>query len=206
MNAKETLQALRFVLPAAILTLPLSASTALSSQSADKLRLSAFAVDLNRPGRAAAGNIEIAIERWSSQAEADRLEKALQTKGEDGVLAALTSLRPRVGYIRNSTSIGWDLYFARETVAADGSRRIYIATDRPIGMREAWTQPRSVDYRFTLAEIHLNKDGKGLGKLVNAARVTYKKGTHTLEIEDYQTEPVRLNAVEVVRESAKRRS
>jgi hypothetical protein len=61
--------------------------------------------------------------------------------------------------------------------------------------------PRSADYEFTLGEIRISKDGKGTGKLVNAAKVTWNKETRTIEIENYDTEPVRLT--EVVAEGVK---
>ncbi|HEY3120219.1 MAG TPA: hypothetical protein VGL15_06315 [Vicinamibacteria bacterium] len=62
---------------------------------------------------------------------------------------------------------------------------------------ELRNQPRSVDYAFTLAEIHLTKDGKGEGKLVPAAKIAWNKDTRTIEIENYGTEPVRLTEVTV---------
>jgi hypothetical protein len=63
---------------------------------------------------------------------------------------------------------------------------------------ELRNQPRSVDYEFTLAEIRLTKDGKGVGKLVTAAKITWNKDTRSVEIENYGIEPVRLTEVEVV--------
>jgi hypothetical protein len=64
---------------------------------------------------------------------------------------------------------------------------------------EAANQPRSADYAFTLAEVRLGPDGKGEGKLVPAAKIEYDQESKTLEIENYNTEPVRLTQVEVVK-------
>jgi hypothetical protein len=66
---------------------------------------------------------------------------------------------------------------------------------------EAANSPRSADYDFTPGEIRISKDGKGTGKLVNAAKVSWNKETRTIEIENYDTEPVRL--IELVAEGAK---
>jgi hypothetical protein len=55
-----------------------------------------------------------------------------------------------------------------------------------------------MDYQFSLAEIRLPRSGKGEGKAIPYAQLTFNKETKTLEIENYQREPVRLNEVTVV--------
>lgn len=170
--------------------------------SADKkpvLRLRAFAVDVNRPGVASDRTLDIVIERWSTDAERDQLLNALQTKGGNALLSAIQKIKPRVGYVRTSTSLGWDLQFARERQMPDGSRRIIIASDRPISFWEAANQPRSIQYEFLAARIQLDRSGKGEGKLFPAADITYDKDAKTIEVENYQTYPIRLMNVEVVK-------
>jgi hypothetical protein len=74
-----------------------------------------------------------------------------------------------------------------------------VGTDRPISMWEARNNPRSRDYEFSLAEIRLGPDGKGQGKAITMAKLSYSKEKNTLEIENYEREPVRLNEVTVVK-------
>ena len=107
-------------------------------------------------------------------------------------------MKPRCGFVRTSTSLGWDIYFARETPLPDGGRRIVLASDRPVGMWEARNSGRSMDYEFSLAEIRLPKEGKGQGKAIPYAQLTFNKDANTLEIENYQREPVRLNEITVI--------
>jgi hypothetical protein len=159
------------------------------------LRLQAFAVDMSGAGRARAGTLEIVIERWSTDEERDRLHAILIESGADALLSALQKVKPRAGYIRTSSSLGWDIHYAREEPVGDGGRRMIIATDRPMRFWERWNQPRSAEYDFTLAEIRLNKDGKGEGKLATAAKVSWNPRTSTIEIENYGIEPVRLTEV-----------
>ena len=165
--------------------------------AADKavLRLQAFAVNMTGGGPRA-GTLDIVIERWSTDEERDTLRGLLIEKGSDALLKALQGIKPRVGYIRTSTSLGWDVQFAREQPIGDG-RRVTIATDRPMSFWELRAQPRSVDYDFTLAEIHLTKDGKGEGKLATRAKISWNQETRTVEIENYGIEPVRLTEVHV---------
>jgi hypothetical protein len=161
------------------------------------LRLRAFTVDLSGTRRARTGTLDIVIERWSTPAELAMLRDVLVEKGEDKLLSTLQKIKPRAGYIRTSTSLGWDIHIAQQTLGSDGRRRISLATDRPMSFWEAVQRPRSADYQFTLAEIRLRPDGKGEGKLVPAAKIDYDKETNTLEIENYDIEPVRLTEVTV---------
>ena len=119
-------------------------------------------------------------------------------KGGDKLLSALQKVKPRCGYARTSTSLGWDIYFAREVPLPDGGRKISLASDRPVSFWEARNAGRSTDYEFSLAEIRLPADGKGAGKAIKAAKVSFDKEKNTLGIENYQREPVRLNEVTVI--------
>jgi hypothetical protein len=181
---------------AAVLNLS-SSSVTVEAQGRQPLeRLLATSVNLSNVGPAAPGRIEIVIERWSSERERSELIAVLREKGSDALLSKLQKM-PRVGYIRdaNGRSIGWDLHFARERKLDDGGRQIVLATDRPISAWEAFNRPRSADYEFTIADIRFDGDGKGVGKLAVAAKVTADDKTGTIEIENFSSEPVRLTEV-----------
>jgi hypothetical protein len=94
-------------------------------------------------------------------------------------------------------ALGIDLHYAWQTPLPDGGRRIVLATDRYIDFREARNQPRSIDYPFTLIEIRTNKDGEGEGKMSVATKITFDKKKNVIELENYASEPVRLNNVKV---------
>ena len=95
---------------------------------------------------------------------------ALVGKGEQKLLDALQHAQ-KVGYIRNVNSIGWDLHYARREPLPDGGERVIIATDRPMSLFEEENQPRTVDYPFTVVEMHLNADGQGSGTMSVATKV-----------------------------------
>jgi len=179
----------------AVLVVPMVASTALAKDESI-LRLRAFSINMNASVRT--NTIDIVIERWSTPEEASNLKAVFLEKGDDKLLSALQKVKPRCGFVRTSTSLGWDIYFARETPLPDGGRKIVLASDRPVGMWEARNAGRSMDYQFSLAEIRLPKEGKGQGKAIPYAQLTFNKDTNTLEIENYQREPVRLNEITVV--------
>jgi hypothetical protein len=112
----------------------------------------------------------------------------------DALLRALQRL-PRVGWIRETTTLAWDLRFAQQSPLPDGGRRIVIATDRPIGFWEASNRPRSIDYPFTILELRLDKDHRGEGKLLADTRLIFNRESNTLVLENYDIQPVRLNQI-----------
>lgn len=169
--------------------------TGVSAQSRQApQRFTALAANLSNVGPQGAGTVEIAIERWSTDAERDRLMTTFQQKGEDALLNALQDL-PRVGYIRTPKSIGYDLHFAREYPADEGGRRIFLATDRPVGFWEATNRPRTIDYPFTLIELHVSRDGEGEGKMSLFTKITLNKDMNQIELENYASQPVMLLSV-----------
>jgi hypothetical protein len=161
------------------------------------LRLTAFAVNMTGVGRTGAGTLQIAIERWSTDAERAGLINTLVESGSDKLLDAVQKIKPRAGYIRTNTSLGWDIQFARMTEIEGGGKRIVFATDRPMSFFEASNNTRSSDYEFMLCEMRIGASGKGEGKLAVSAKIRYDKDKKTVEIENYGQEPVRLTQVTI---------
>jgi hypothetical protein len=189
-------------LAAGVLVLGLTASV-VAQQDRTPLRMTAASVNLNADRAAARTDlVEVQIDRWSSEQERDALIDRLRTGGEKAALAALQKT-PRVGFIRTPDRVGWDLHYAREVAGADGGRKIYIATDRPIRFWEAANLTRSLNYPFTLIEIHLDRDGKGEGRMTVATKASINSETKTLELESYSSQPVLLKQVRVQQEPAK---
>ena len=157
----------------------------------------AFAVDTSNtaPRGAATTTVDIVINRYSSDADRDRLLEALD-QGQDALLKALQKL-PVVGYLTTPGSLRYDIHFARQRPNPDGGRNIVVVTDRYISMWEAANQPRTIDYPFTLIQLQLNKNDEGVGKASIATKIT--KTDNYIELENFSSEPVRLNNVHKVK-------
>lgn len=175
-----------------VLLLMTAAALALAQADKPIEKFTAFAASL---GTGKTGAVEITVNRWSTDEERDRLLTTLQEFGPDRLLDELQKIRPPVGRIRRPGSIGWDLYYARNHPNPDGSRRVILATNRPVAFREAASNTRSMQYQFTLIELRLDTSGKGEGKLVPAAKVTWDRDAKRLEIENYSALPVELLSV-----------
>jgi hypothetical protein len=159
-------------------------------------RFRAFAASL---GTGKSGVVDIYINRWSTDQEREALLTTLQESGQNKLLDTLTRVRPPVGNIRISGKLGWDLYYARNNVLPDGSRHIVMATNRSVAWGEIANGTRSTHYQFTVVELHLDKDGKGEGKIVPAARVLWDKENKKIEIENYNALPVDLIQVNTLK-------
>jgi len=154
-------------------------------------RFTAAAINTNR---GAAGNIDIQIDRWSSDAERDKLVNALTTKGADKLLDVLQDL-PVKGNFRAPGQLGWDIRFARRYPTDEGGERVVLATDRPISVFEAANQPRSINYPFTIVELQLNRAGEGQGRMSLATKVILDKKKNMITLENFELQPVLLTQV-----------
>jgi len=175
-----------------------AAGAAVSAQEPKfPIRFTAFAVNLGSGPNA--GSVDIVVERLSSDKEREGLIAAFVEKGQDGLLKALQKVKPRVGYMRLPTRVGYDLQYAYRFVNADGTIRVIIATDRKIGYQEASANPRTMDYPFTLIEMRLDKEGKGEGHLALATQIRRSKDGKTVELENYGIAPVALNEIKILK-------
>jgi hypothetical protein len=166
----------------------------------DAARFSAFAVNFDAPvGTQASGQIDMVVNRWSTQTERDHLLRALESGGQAGLLDAIQDA-PRVGYVRVPGSLGVRLYHAWREVDADGNARIMLVTDRPIGFAEAVDRPRTMDYRFAVVELEVGPDGTGRGTFALAAQLLEDREAGTLRVKSWTAQPVFLHDVRRARE------
>src|SRR5262245_3262314 len=173
------------------LCVTLASAVTLAQTLGSPEHFSAAAIDMNR---GAAGPIEIQVDRWSTDAQRDRLVKALLAKGADKLLDTLQDM-PVMGHFNSPGRLGIDIRFARHYPGEDGGERVVLATDRRIGFLEARNQPRSIDYPFTIIELSLKRDGEGEGRMSLATKVIYDKKKNMITLENFQLQPVLLTQV-----------
>jgi hypothetical protein len=161
----------------------------------EPLRFSAFAVQM-QTGQS--GVVEVAIERWTTDAERNAIIGLLKqttdsTRDQQKLLKALQDIKVRTGYVRTPNSMGWDLKYAYESKLPDGSRQIVIATDKPVSFGMA-ASGQAYDAAFSLIEFRFPAGAaKGEGKMLARTGIATKNGK--LELEAYVNEPTRLTEV-----------
>ena len=157
----------------------------------EKEKFTAVAI-ANNTVQTGAGTVLISVNRWSTAAERERLVSTLLNKGPRALLDALQDTRA-VGRIRTPDSIGYDLHYAFQTPGEDGGRRIVIATDRPIGFWEAYDQPRTFEYPFTIVQMQIGADGRGTGTLSEFTKVIAYE--NNIFLENFANAPVMLTEI-----------
>ena len=172
----------------------------------DPVRITGWALNMSNIATGANQTIEITINRWSDPSQREHLITTFLEKKQNGLLSELEK-QPEVGRFNfpgymgpdpnNVMRLGTDIRYAMNHPDKDGGRRIVIITPRVIGFREARNQPRTVDYPFTLFEMRFDKTGKGEGRMAYATQITFNKKTNSVELENYSSEPVRLNQLKL---------
>jgi hypothetical protein len=172
---------------AGILALVLSASAQTRGSVA---RFTAVAMDLEA---GSAIPLDIVVNRWSTEAEQERLRAAMKTDRRDDLIGVVRDLKP-VGYFRTRDSLAWDLRFAQATPGDEQRQRIFLLTDRPVNAFEFFARWRSLDYPFTVIELNVG-EGEGSGTLTPATKVIPYLEDNFVVLENYGLQRVRLTQV-----------
>ena len=167
----------------------------------DDVVITGWALNMSNVATGANQTIRININGWSSPAQREHLITTFLEKNEDALLRELER-QPDLGKFNfpgylgpdpnNIMRLGTDIRYAMNFPGEDGGRRIVIVTPRVIGFREQTGSSRTRDYRFSLFEMRFDRSGKGEGRMAYGAQITFDKKKNTIELENYSSEPVRL--------------
>jgi len=128
--------------------------------------------------------------------------------GQDALLRKLDG--KRIGYFSLGNGLGRDVNFAWETPTANGGRRITAVFERWMNLYELRYGTRSEDYPFSYVEITVDRNGKGEGTFIPAAKIYFdKKNGNQVDVENFGIYPARLAGVQLRQNSSaqnKRRS
>jgi hypothetical protein len=184
-----------------VMALPQGQPSAAPSAT-DKVVINGWALSMGTVATGKNQSIRINIDKWSTPQQRAHLIQTFLEKKQDGLLRELEK-QPELGRFNfpgymgpdpNSIfRLGTDIRYAMSFPGEDGGRRIVIITPRVIGFAEARNQPRTADYPFTLFQMHFDKSGKGEGRMAYATQINFDKKKNSIELENYSSEPVRLN-------------
>ena len=126
---------------------------------------------------------------YTSPNQVREMNSALQRGGQDELLKVLSGME--AGRIQIGSGIGVRANAIIADAWGDGGMKLSVFYERNINFYELRYGTRSQDYRIGYAELFLDRNGRGQGTLIAAARVRLKDG-NTWEVEDFGTFPARL--------------
>ncbi|HJU93973.1 MAG TPA: hypothetical protein VJ656_13625 [Pyrinomonadaceae bacterium] len=131
----------------------------------------------------------LTIDRYTPPNQLRELNEALSRGGQDELLKVMSKMD--AGRVQIGTGVGVDANAVIVDPWGDGGRKITVLYERWLQFFELRYGTRSQDYKVGYAEIYLDRNGRGEGTLIPAARVRLKGG-NTWEVEDFGVFPARL--------------
>ncbi len=175
------------------------------AQAADdtKETYAAFAVNMGGTLQGTSGTFQITITRWSTNEERSMLLNTLKEKGHDEFMKALrkqkeTGFVQGQGRLARANPMPSTRLHGAWQYDNDGKRQVVLVTDRPIGMREAASGSRSLDYDTSVITMEFpadDKDADGTGLLHMALKIQYNDEEGKLEVEEMGQQATRLTKI-----------
>lgn len=131
------------------------------------------------------------VNSYSSASDAERLNSALRSGGEEELMNVLSKLD--AGRIAIGTGVGVPANAVIATTTAEGGTKLLVLFQRNLGFYELRAGTRSSDYRFGYMEIFLDSRGRGEGTFIPAAKIKLQGDTWV--VEDFGAFPARLIGV-----------
>jgi hypothetical protein len=129
------------------------------------------------------------VNSYTSPAQVRELNDALSGSGQDGLLRALSGMN--AGRVQVGTGVGVTANAIIADPWGEGGTRLTVFYERNLNFYELRYGTRSEAYRVGYAEIFLDRNGRGQGTFIPAARVRLRDG-NTWEVEDFGVYPARL--------------
>lgn len=152
-------------------------------------------IGIGGPQAGRSATFTLTLNDRTSRTAAGGYANLLRTKGQDALLKQLQG--KDVGTFSLAGYTGQRVNFAYETDTPEGKKLTILF--------ERWLQPfelrygtRSQEYPFTYMELSIDKDGKGNGTMIGAAKVYFEKDDpSTLNVENFSVYPLRVVNVEM---------
>jgi len=132
--------------------------------------------------------LTLIVNHYTTGGDLSDLNQSLQG-GQDRLLGTLSHMN--AGRIQIGNNVGVTANAIIATPWGDGGTRLTVLYQRDVSFYELRYGTRSENYKFGYAELFLDRNGKGAGTLIPAARVNLKDG-NTWEVEDFGILPARI--------------
>jgi hypothetical protein len=134
-------------------------------------------------------SFRLIIDSYTPTGQVRELNEALQRGGQDELLRALSGMN--AGRVEVGSGIGVTANAIIADPWGEGGTKLTVFYERNVRFFELRYGSRSQDYRIGYAEIFLDRNGRGQGTFIPAARIRLRDG-NTWEVEDFGVYPARL--------------
>lgn len=128
----------------------------------------------------------------SPDSEVTRYVAILAEGGQDALLKAMRD--GNLGRFSLGGELGRQLNVVVETAQSNGDRKLMILFERWMNIYELRYGTRSVDYPFSYIELIVDRNGRGEGAFIPAARIRFNN-RNEIEVENFGIYPARLFGV-----------
>jgi len=178
---------------AAVLTL---GTVAIAQTPTVAERFTFVAANASKAGPSGQERMKIVIDKWSPDAERDRLMTVLKQDGSDQLTKSFR-MGWAVGYIEFPGYLYRTIRFAYRMPRPDGGEDVILATDDPVWLQwdpSLGPAPTTRD-NGTVIQLQLNREGRGEGKLSVGTKLTTTPDGKMFTIQNYAQQPVVLTDV-----------
>lgn len=148
-----------------------------------------FTATAEREGRTVP--MTLIVNRYSTDADQQQMIAALRKGGQSALLGVLDSMhRGRMSFRGN---VGREVNYVRSRTTPQG-RSLFMISSRVLSFFELSRGERSSDYLFSVIRLNLDRNGRGTGTLVPAAKIHFTE-TDQIRVEPFNVIPVHLMAV-----------
>ncbi|MCU0230128.1 MAG: hypothetical protein MUC67_01995 [Acidobacteria bacterium] len=123
------------------------------------------------PGVQGAGEMDVTIDKWSTDAERTALLDAFKKGGNLGLYEALQKQDPH-GYVSQPGSIGYHIRYARQ-IKTDSGSKVIVVTDKFVSDVNFDASSEFLKYPVSVAEMVLDAKGSGKGTLISGCRLGF---------------------------------
>jgi len=168
--------------------------TAASPRPGPVEHFTAKIVVASSPARYAFRTVDIVIGRWSTDVEHRMLETALLEKGWVEFVDQLCTFAA-IGSIQTIDGRDIAIRYAWQVADRGGNRRVFVASDEPITLVNPLVGRSSLADSFMFLELHVAANGRGEGKLSEAAQLAVDESQDVIGLRDYANRPLHLAMV-----------
>jgi hypothetical protein len=136
-------------------------------------------------------SVDIAVDRWATGADRERLSAALRSGGQTGLAAALRK-EPTAGYLYFAGHERLVAGYVEQETRPDGGRRILLLCLRRPGEWELANDTGRTEHLFRIVELTFDAKERGTGTIYHTAKAGFAETGGVQVLDELSGQPTTL--------------